>query len=66
MHLHTEVLPGDLEMNCIVDVNDLMLFSNFWLSDSEEGNLSPSDGNEIVNLDDLAVFSEFWLQSLYE
>lgn len=62
----TESLAGDLDEDCSVTLQDLLMLSDLWLGSSPQGDIAPPEGDGVVNLSDLAVLSEHWLKSLYE
>ena len=50
-------LPADLTQDCIVDINDLAVLAEGWLTPNELGLTSNSD----VNFVDFAVFADSWM-----
>jgi hypothetical protein len=50
-------LPADLTRDCIVDINDLKVFTDNWLTPNE---LNLTDDND-VNFADFAVFANSWM-----
>lgn len=52
-------LPADINKDCIVDINDLVLFSASWLQDSELIDLTK---DEFVNNDDYSILADTWLE----
>jgi len=63
---NTEPLPGDLAVDGIVDLADLMEFSHYWLSTDagiQNDHYERADANRdgIVNLVDFALFADSWL-----
>ncbi len=67
--LSAEPLIGDFVQNCSVDVVDLIVFCDAWLSSLGDPdwcdlcNISPSPDN-IINEFDFAVFAENWHRSV--
>jgi hypothetical protein len=53
-------VPGDMDMDGDVGVDDLSNFAQYWLSDDLQ---TPANINRTgsVNIEDLALISEFWL-----
>ncbi len=52
----TGLIPGDFTGDCIVDINDLAVFTNGWLKpDGPDLN-----GDGVNNFIDFAVFAAFW------
>jgi hypothetical protein len=66
------LLAGDFDHNCYVDINDLELFAEVWLSEVEKydrynlfkGDDGADDGGT-VTFSDFAVFGLNWQQSSY-
>ena len=58
-------LPGDLDGNCLVNLNDLLLFSDAWLSGVECSafDCPDFDQNQTVDIVDLAILATHWQQS---
>ncbi|MGH2271610.1 lamin tail domain-containing protein [Anaerohalosphaeraceae bacterium U12dextr] len=58
-------IPGDLDGNCIVDLNDMLLFSEAWLSNvnCSAYDCPDLDQNNRVDIADLSVVSSNWQDS---
>ena len=56
-------ITGDLDWDCCVDVYDLKLFSDEWLSQGCEGGDLKYDGR--VDMQDLAALASHWLDCLF-
>ncbi len=58
------VLPGDFDLNGIVDVNDLMFIIGLWgeVCDGQDNDcsLGDADGSGVVDLGDLLIVLENW------
>lgn len=52
--------PGDLNRNCRVDMRDLFLFTQEWLTESETS--ADLDGSGFIDGRDLALFADHWRQ----
>jgi hypothetical protein len=48
--------PGDFTGDCVVDINDLVIFANGWL----KGGATDLTGDGATNFADFAVFANFW------
>ena len=53
-------IPGDMDIDGDVDVNDLRSFAEYWLSDGT-GTNAEMDGLEDVSFGDFAIFANYWL-----
>jgi len=53
---------GDLNNNCRVELDDLSILSEHWMSSDPAGEV---DGLALVNLDDLLLMAENWLNEKY-
>lgn len=54
-------LTGDFELDCDVDLGDLILLAIAWLQDDPLLDIAPEGGDGIINLMDLQILSENWL-----
>lgn len=60
--------PGDFDHNCIVEMADLMILTEAWLSEpgmdtwDPSFDLAPDGGDGMINLLDFSRFAESWLQ----
>ena len=57
-----EPVPGDFTGNGVVDCNDLVIFSDYWLQIEPAVDLDPSEPNGLINYKDFSVFSREWLK----
>jgi hypothetical protein len=57
-------IPGDLNGNCIVDIEDLVLLAAQWLdeTDCDAFNCPDLDQNQQVNLSDMSILASNWQQ----
>jgi len=66
------LLEGDLNRDCYVDIEDLMLTADVWLNEVDPNdtiNMFKEDdlaGYGIVNFYDFAIFADYWLDSSYQ
>jgi hypothetical protein len=65
------LVPGDIDRDCYVDVNDVRELGQVWLQETGAGsryNLYPdaNDPNGLVNFRDYCVLAENWLASSYD
>jgi hypothetical protein len=66
------LLVGDLNRDCYVDVEDLILTADVWLNEvdpNDEINMFKEDdwaGYGIINFYDFAIFADYWLDSSYQ
>jgi hypothetical protein len=49
-------LPGDFTGDCVVDINDLVIFANGWLKPGD----TDLTGDGITNFADFAIFADSW------
>ena len=62
-------LPGDFNRDCYVDISDMKLMADFWLTElpvSDLFNLISNDDmdpNDVVNFLDFSAFADNWLYS---
>ena len=65
-------LPGDFNRDCYVDISDMKLMADFWLTElpvSDLFNLISNDDmdpNDVVNFLDFSAFANNWLFSSYQ
>ncbi|MBW8001924.1 MAG: M6 family metalloprotease domain-containing protein [Planctomycetes bacterium] len=59
-------LPGDFDLNCVTDFDDLTQITNNWLTDYPLADIAPPGGDGIINIDDFAAFARSWLIQLAE
>jgi hypothetical protein len=59
------LIPADLDINCVVDLGDLLRLAENWLAaaDPSSGNLDMSDR---VDFQDFSIFSAFWGKSTWD
>jgi len=55
-------LPGDIDHDCCVDINDLKIFAENWLTDDPNARYDLfEDENSTVNFRDMAVMANYWM-----
>lgn len=54
-------MAGDIDHNCVVDFNDLVIMANNWLQSDVAGDIN-LDNAGLVDLGDFAIFSQNWLE----
>jgi hypothetical protein len=57
-------LPGDFEPDADVDLDDLTVLANQWLSSGDDlaADIHPSEGDGTVNFADFAEFARYWMR----
>ncbi|MHC4664754.1 MAG: hypothetical protein ACYS9T_02200 [Planctomycetota bacterium] len=64
------LISGDIDRDCYVDANDLILLTDEWLSETGEKSkynlYRVDDPNGIVNFPDYSILSGNWLNSSYD
>lgn len=64
------LISGDIDRDCYVDANDLILLTDVWLSETGEKSkynlYRVDDPNGIVNFPDYSILSGNWLNSSYD
>ncbi len=55
-----QVIPGDFEPDCDVDLADLAVLTEQWLLVKLSADVWPDGGDGVINLLDLAVFANAW------
>jgi len=53
--------PADFNFDCSVDVNDLKLLADHWLTEAEEPNKFDLYYDEFIDFQDYAIFAQNWM-----
>jgi hypothetical protein len=56
----TGYLPADITRNGTVDIYDVRILGEFWLTDTADADIAPAEGDGIVNIFDLGEMGEYW------
>jgi len=57
-----DFLTGDVDQSSCVDMNDLSVMADQWLTDGSSVPSANLNGDSIVNFEDFAKMAEYWLQ----
>jgi hypothetical protein len=54
-------LPGDIEPDCDIDLDDLLNMIYLWLQSCSDCGPSELTGDGLINLEDFAILADYWL-----
>lgn len=65
-YVSIDELPGDLNYDCTVDIQDILMISKSWILPHGQLNLDDDDSEGMITIEEIAVITNNWLNTCDE